>query len=73
MAGNVREWTADWYGDYSKQAETNPQGPSTGTSRVSRGGGWFIGDTDQARAAGRDWPDPALRAVDLGFRCARGR
>jgi formylglycine-generating enzyme required for sulfatase activity len=73
MAGNVGEWTADWYGGYSKLAETNPQGPSTGTSRVSRGGGWATRETEKVRTADRDWPDPTLRAVDLGFRCARGR
>lgn len=73
MAGNVGEWTADWYGGYAKQAETNPQGPRTGTSRVSRGGGWSTSDPDKLRAADRDWSDPMLRAIDLGFRCARGR
>lgn len=72
MAGNVGEWTADWYGVYSKLAVTNPQGPSTGTSRVSRGGGWDTGDTSKARAASRNWPDPTLREINLGFRCARG-
>jgi formylglycine-generating enzyme required for sulfatase activity len=69
MAGNVGEWTADWYGGYAKQAETNPQGPKTGTSRVFRGGGWN-GITD---SADRHWPDPKVRDIDLGFRCARGR
>jgi formylglycine-generating enzyme required for sulfatase activity/serine/threonine protein kinase len=73
MVGNVREWMADWYGDYPKLAKTDPQGPSTGTSRVSRGGGWSLVDVAKARAADRDWPDPMLRAIDLGFRCARGR
>jgi formylglycine-generating enzyme required for sulfatase activity len=68
MAGNVAEWTADWYGPYSMQAETNPQGAKTGTGRVSRGGGWF----GTARAADREWPDPTVRAMDRGFRCARG-
>jgi formylglycine-generating enzyme required for sulfatase activity len=68
MAGNVAEWTADWYGVYSTKAETNPQGPRTGTSRVSRGGGWL----GPARATDREWPDPAVRAMDRGFRCARG-
>jgi formylglycine-generating enzyme required for sulfatase activity len=70
MAGNVREWTADWYGVYSKLAKPNPQGPSSGTSRVSRGGSWVIGDTNQVRAVDRHWPDPMFRAIDLGFRCA---
>jgi formylglycine-generating enzyme required for sulfatase activity len=72
MAGNVWEWTADRYGAYPTQAETNPQGPSTGTSRVLRGGGWVTQDADKTRAAFRIWNTPAVRDVDLGFRCARG-
>jgi serine/threonine-protein kinase len=71
MAGNVAEWTADWYGSYAAQAETNPHGPSMGTSRVTRGrGGWDASNT--YRAADRGWPDPRNRGIDLGFRCARG-
>jgi len=73
MAGNVSEWTADWYIDYAQRAEANPQGPSTEMSRVFRGGGWNTRGTDKVRVTARDWPEPTLRTIDLGFRCARGR
>ena len=40
MSGNVCEWCSDWYGGYSAGSQTNPQGPSSGSARVLRGGSW---------------------------------
>ncbi len=27
MQGNLLEWTADWYGEYSTEAQVDPWGP----------------------------------------------
>jgi len=41
MSGNVNEWCSDWFGEYSKEAQTNPQGPASGKEHVYRGGSWW--------------------------------
>jgi formylglycine-generating enzyme required for sulfatase activity len=38
MAGNVWQWCWDWYGTYA--GGSDPRGPTSGTDRVLRGGGW---------------------------------
>jgi formylglycine-generating enzyme required for sulfatase activity len=73
MSGNVWEWVNDWYGSnyYSSSPQNNPPGPTTGTSRVRRGGFWFGDFSAYCRASYRSGSDPAITSSAVGFRVAR--
>ncbi len=67
MSGNVWEWCSDWYGGYSAGAQTNPQGPSSGSRRVLRGGGWFY-NARCCRVSYRISHAPEYSSSDNGLR-----
>ena len=69
MSGNVWEWCADWYGDYSSGRQTNPKGPYDGSNRVFRGGSW-LSYARSCRSSIRYFSYPTIRFIFLGLRLA---
>ena len=71
IGANVHEWCADWFGAYyyGVSPERNPQGPSEGARRASRGGSWRH-YTKVSRCAARSSIPPEFQYADYGFRVA---
>jgi len=67
MHGNVWEWCQDWYGDYPSGSATDPAGVSSGSSRVLRGGSWFL-SAGLCRSARRYGIEPSYRFSLSGLR-----
>ena len=72
MAGNLWEWTADWYSSdyYQNSPASNPLGSDAGSHRVLRGGSW----TDHIynlSSAHRGWNVSLYTSSSVGFRCSR--
>ena len=71
MAGNVGEWVGDFYAESFTAAEVrNPKGPTSGTTHVIRGSGYFD-PAERLVITKRYYASPDNRAPDTGFRCAR--
>jgi formylglycine-generating enzyme required for sulfatase activity len=81
MAGNVMEWVNDWHAvdyynenysspDYSPSE--NPQGPASGSNRVTRSGSYDVSESI-LRCADRNSDDPNVHSHAYGFRCSRSK
>ncbi|MDR1417450.1 MAG: SUMF1/EgtB/PvdO family nonheme iron enzyme, partial [Prevotellaceae bacterium] len=64
MTGNLFEWCEDWYAD---PMPATP--PTSGTTRVLRGGSWYREEVTCAMSA-RNKRTPTYRTPSYGFRLA---
>src|SRR3990170_6736051 len=71
MTGNVWEWVQDWYDEnyYNSSPKNNPQGPTSGSYHIHRGGSWYF-SSHHARITSRHPYTPDYRCYSLGFRFA---
>jgi formylglycine-generating enzyme required for sulfatase activity len=73
MAGNVYEWTANWYKAYPKNPEPNPHYGEK--NKIVRGGSWYdclsYGCGLSAPSYNRSRFAPEIRNKGFGFRCAK--
>ncbi len=83
LAGNVREWVADWYAADAyegRERPVDPTGPASGIYKVMRGGsyGSVANFRRQLRTTQREvgYPestaDRPAKSAELGFRCVVG-
>jgi formylglycine-generating enzyme required for sulfatase activity len=72
MHGNVWEWYADWHdvNYYGQSPADDPLGPSSGSSRVLRGGCWSL-NASYCRSASRLNSDAPFHFYGLRVVCVR--
>lgn len=72
MAGNVSEWTSDWYKNtyYDESPNKNPIGPSYGKDHSLRGGSVYD-YLIHLRSSARVGLEPSRENTFVGFRCVK--
>jgi formylglycine-generating enzyme required for sulfatase activity len=72
MAGNVREWVADWFDPeyYTYSPYSNPTGPASGDKRSLRGGS-YVENYREIEVFVRYSHNPESAGLNRGFRCAQ--
>jgi len=68
MHGNISEWCQDWYGEYSSDEVTDPQGSTDGSNRVFRGACWHDAPMHCRSAFRGPCPPDRRSSTGLGFR-----
>lgn len=72
MAGNVMEWTADYWTDkITKTPAKNPKGPTSGEGRVVRGSSYGHYRPEELSTTYRSGYHQDVTSEHLGFRCAK--
>ncbi|MBK50511.1 MAG: formylglycine-generating enzyme family protein [SAR202 cluster bacterium] len=74
-SGNVWEWCNDWFTtthNKNNVAHTNPKGPTTGTTKVTKGGSYLCHESycNRYRVSARTATTPDTSTGHTGFRCA---
>ena len=74
ILGNAWEWVGDWYDEryYSHSPKQDPTGPTSGQSRILRGGAWNS-PPYHIRVSDRAVHPPTVVSIVFGCRCVTNR
>ncbi|BDD12560.1 hypothetical protein FUAX_49920 (plasmid) [Fulvitalea axinellae] len=73
MAGNLFEWTADWFDPayFKNSPKKNPKGPKTGHHKTLKGSSWLMRTDAGMMSSVRSGYSPLGQGYVVGFRCAK--
>ncbi|HTC76473.1 MAG TPA: formylglycine-generating enzyme family protein [Edaphobacter sp.] len=76
ITGNVWEWCSDWFHTaFTNSPQHNPIGPSTGQTKVMKGGSFLCHSSycNRYRVAARTSNTPDSATSNIGFRCVQSK